>query len=1199
MADFREELLDRLESALKDSYKITDIDELKNEEQIKFEKYRRDIHTNNDDKTDEEKAAIHDSFRPVHLRYKEQQKLLLQLKNEELQYTEEIAKKQLELSIENNVYIESANKSLAENKLKLAKEYYDFIQKEDNSQYNENLNSITAMYKEAADNNRELSDSELRTIALKEQENERIRKTSQEKDTALRNKAEKEYAGKRLESAKEFYDIQQDENAKALADTLDAIALIYETANKEGRELRKEEEKEIEKLEKKKRDLSGETAEKTKKSYESFFSVLTTFARNFITTVTDVFLMDRIENGLKDVSSAYESNFTTIAGYSGSDSREENHNFIKGVLNEVNSNEATKKGLNFSKDVFPEITEAVKNGFMGEEAEEVAISNAIDKKIMPWLETSSETWVQLEYNLSEDRIQSIKGQQLLLQETREGNRLLQSGVVTQLQESLMPSLDNIVANTTEVDDLNKDMQMKYMYLTNDMGYSKQEAMKYIQQETEAYQNPYAAITSGNLSMQMQAMDHLNGTNIHDSFMQSMIGSGWVGAGVAQEMGFIMGGETRTERGFLANATVDQGSQKYADAVGKNLTEEQMREIYGDATDSLAEKVTATQAYDNMIENWIAKTGFDMNKIAHGSDMALEGVKLLNDIKNWLIGYLATKIVDLFSNGFKNPFKTKTDGPGTVSKLLTGGHGLSNAMMSGEIASNAGKLGGGLKYGGLIGGLTQGGAGLSGGLASGAGAAGIGAAGLTAGAVMATKGVGTIVDTVKNWDKSSTADKGVGLGTGAAMAAGGGMLGAAALGLASGPVGWAGLAIGGIGMAVKGIYDYHQKFKKAGTDVDILSGSFKELKDKTKEETKAREEELSKIYENFYTMGDESEKRKMLVEQGIIPNTDKLKLSTEQMEQYINKVSDLNYEMSGKKEEILGALETEFSGQSKNEIKGVLDQVYGSMKGKSEEEQRAMLKALGFSDEEIKAGFENGINGAMGDDELWEFLMMNDTKMKGVNIGSLEEKIESGELSVGAVNAYMGKYTNSESRITSSERFMAGLDQLIDATLYLKEYQPYGREVDPQKAEGVNAAGFDKNTYDQHKQTILSMGKSNKWKVEKVFAEAGMPENALDDYPNSIKGFALGSTYIPHDMMAFLHAGERVLTTGQNKEYTEQLINNGSSNLVGYGIKDIVDAIKEQTTTFLNYLQGLSFNNESMGISELNMSPTMGNSKIVL
>ena len=95
----------------------------------------------------------------------------------------------------------------------------------------------------------------------------------------------------------------------------------------------------------------------------------------------------------------------------------------------------------------------------------------------------------------------------------------------------------------------------------------------------------------------------------------------------------------------------------------------------------------------------------------------------------------------------------------------------------------------------------------------------------------------------------------------------------------------------------------------------------------------------------------------------------------------------------------------------------------------------------------------------------------------------------------------------------------------------------------------------------------------------------------------LKQYKLGSSYIPNDMLAILHTGERVLTANQNKEYTEEL-QTGNGSIIVNSIQDVVSAIQNQTKTIIDYLSTMNFNNSS-GFKKMSMLPSMGNTKVTL
>ena len=105
------------------------------------------------------------------------------------------------------------------------------------------------------------------------------------------------------------------------------------------------------------------------------------------------------------------------------------------------------------------------------------------------------------------------------------------------------------------------------------------------------------------------------------------------------------------------------------------------------------------------------------------------------------------------------------------------------------------------------------------------------------------------------------------------------------------------------------------------------------------------------------------------------------------------------------------------------------------------------------------------------------------------------------------------------------------------------------------------------------------------------------KKALENIGIDVKQYKLGSSYIPYDMIAQLHAGERVLTANQNKEYTKEL-ETGNGSIIVNSIQDVVSAIQNQTKTIIDYLSTMNFNNSS-GFKKMSLLPSMGNTQITL
>lgn len=947
--------------------------------------------------------------------------------------------------------------------------------------------------------------------------------------------------------------------------------------------------RQIAELEKETLEYKEEQFKKGVDTVKNAFKTIIQHVMNYVNERDNLLRWNQWESGIKNLGSVYEERFTEIAARNGSNTQMETHSMLKGALTSVMNSSILSKGLNFNSEVFPAISEAIQKGFTGQEATEIGLSNAIDKKLMPWLDTQSETWVQMQFNMSDEALLRYKSDQLMLQATQEGNRLLQSGVISQITDSILPSLDNIVANTTEVEDLNDEMYAKAMYLMNDMGYSKADAIKAVNKEVEAYQNPFKALTSGDTGDRLLALDNLFGTDLVGNFASSLIGSGWAGTGAFFNLtGLASGGETRTERGLLAYSGMEDAQEKYIKQYNLSGDNSSQYNI-----NKLLEYTTATQQNDNLKQNTAAEYVFDRNLVAHGIDLAALQLNELKELKTWLITGLSvlllTKLTDKLTDGFISKFMSKIKGGGTSS---------SNS------SSGLGKIGSGITSA-----FTKGGTALSGGKLSGTGAATLGGAFTVGG--LAALGYGgyqafneySQIGNATNTNKEDT-DHAVSGTLAATGAVGGGMMAAAGLGLASGPVGWIGLAVAGVGLLGKTIYDTVTKIGGAG---DAIEAEYAAQKESIRQSTQSNIDNLTGILgilqDTTSTEADISAQRNALMSSGLLTEHDMNVAKTANKEQL---------------EELTKAYlksTNDFSG----EIQTALDEYTVSSKAWSQDawgEMEEMLQKYNDS-EDGKSRNDAGYIEAAGMIMNTIYSDLEKQKQNGVELDKSSNKIYE---AIGAVMS--GGYTADElNSIIDSGWFNEHLQSMkVSSPETIMRISTQMSALDTQAANDIYYAMQNNNRYYDAGETAdaltylinakNSVNKENATEYLNEFKEAGYK---LSNYPTQktqltdkwgsvidLSGYKLGSTYIPYDQLAMVHAGERVLTEGQNKKYTEELVSgNSSSSIIQAGVQDIVMAIKNQTSEIINYLSTMSFNNSSFGNSQLNMLPAMGNTKVTI
>lgn len=953
-------------------------------------------------------------------------------------------------------------------------------------------------------------------------------------------------------------------------------------------------EREREKERKKSIEAQQEQFKKRVENVKKGISTIFEHIFKLLNSIDDLNVWNNWSKGLKDLGSAYEERFTEIAARNGSDTQMETHSMIKNALTTVMNDSILVKGLNFNTEVFPAITEAVQKGFMGQEATDIAINNAIDKKITPWLDTSSETWVNLQYQLSDDMLAQLKGQQMLLQETREGNRILQNGVVTALMDELAPTLLNIDANTTNVTDLSGQAQQMVASLMAN-GYSKQDAVKVANQTIDAYQNPFQNL-SGNSStwQKLLAIGGLNGGDLASAmdFATGAIspfnnGTWQAGGAVAANLGVPTNGFTRNTNYIEDLIGAADAALKYS---GGNLSG-----TYNNAVTNLNEFTTATQQNDNKYQNGIAEISFDMNLIRHGIEIESLILDEVHQLKTSLFttaGVLIGGIIaDKLTDGFIKKFLTKFKGGGASS---SGGNILSNI---------GGKLGSGLMPG--AGGVP--GAGKLGFMSSGTGAILGSTAGVAAGALIAKEGFEGIheANQVIN-DKSSLNSeiesakfsKGAsGVAAGAGIAGAGAIL---ALG-ASNPVGWVALAIGGLALGAKAINDHVNRLSGLSEQYEAHG---EELKSAFQKEQQSRIEESAFLKQNILSAKTDKEAQNEIINSGLLSEKTARDLTSKELSTLTTEIIKTESAITALGDAAIDAKTKVAKEEAQQQAKDVLDDTYNNIKSLLGSDN--VVKKGDTEYAQIKAMFEGMASSITNDEE--RKLMEEQLKTMFA-----DEEFDLSELKV-----LMNKGGNARSFWhTTIDRKRNFYDYAMDvesANAYLGIIDGNGaydlRDVTIDQDTAAWQASMDEwyKTYNNSSDTATKEAAKNKFldiwntniKPNTDYYEYLQPKYKSKAEAMGITGFRLGSSYIPIDMIAMLHAGERVLTEGQNKQYTEELVSgNSTSSIIQAGVQDIVIAIKSQTSEIINYLSTMSFSNSSFGNSQLNMLPSMGNTKVTI
>lgn len=809
----------------------------------------------------------------------------------------------------------------------------------------------------------------------------------------------------------------------------------------------------------------------------------------------------RLSDGVNKYFDAYEASFTQISTRMNID-YDTTRKFYSNAIDTVYSN-GMSSVINIAEDMVPAMQAVASQGLTGDIALSKAYGDATAKVLLPWLETNSDAFVNLSANLSQQQMDNLKGQQLQLRETQSGNRLLQSGVINSLTNDLSPLLTNIDYNIGGANNLSAEYQAMMSELV-DRGMSTSDAYSSVQELIKTDKNPYAAVTSGNTSQALYAINKEQyGMNSIDAFnnsygmfndiAKSYKNSPFMSGAISSATGSTLGMD---EVYAYQQGSFDTDTKNQAKELANSAKNEK---TYNDYISSSKEHITATKKLTNTLENTSASTvGQWITAIPAGKDWFNIVTGLLTGILSALaLDKLGDKIGDKISNKlFKSSGKgsVASEGAGWLTKLV-GGHGATGGLSSMQALGN-----------GLVnthsGTLTSSATTL-GGAATAAGAA--------AGVAMAAYGT---KEAVKDFSKvadrgSSDSEKKDAATTGTlnAVGAAGGAVGAGALIAlgASNPVGWVALAVGGVALGAAALYKVYNQQSGVMKEVNEKYEKQKEVM-KQEQEVRAKQiEDLKTTLENAKTTED---KRNAVVSQGIMSQEEANNMTSAQLDTFVEQLSKANERIADKEteffEDIEKARKEEQESMREQNKEAIMEQIKNE---KDTDKQKEMLKSLGYSDEQINTLGQKtgGFLGIGSHDKTVEDLLNERTENKGwFGLGG-QSKLDA--VDSNTYNDFVEKFGTE------------GAQKLGD----------YSTETDQEIAK---ARAF-LNEYKDKKDSMTSSQKSQYDKY-KEFLSGQKDISTGSNYDVSM--YAAGNPYVASDQLAYLHQGEAVLTKTQNKNY---------------------------------------------------------------
>ena len=893
-----------------------------------------------------------------------------------------------------------------------------------------------------------------------------------------------------------------------------------------------------------------------------------------------IYIAKPIKEAISFMSNAYEANYSAIAGRMGTD-RRATHGMLRSAVNELNRS-SVKSVVNINKELIPAIRAATEKGFKGSEAAAVGMSNAIDQKIMPWLDTQSDGWTQLQFTLDKNALKQLKASQLAMQETRAGNRLLQSGIINQFTNDMIPTLTNIEYNTADTEQFSDEMKATMAMMVDKFNYTPQEAYNYAKKELDIKNNPFKYITEGNVLEKQKSVAYAFGKGASDSreverrMSNYTEGMNDYGVGALAREGLInpIDGTTTTEgatryRKFL-KAELDASSVK-ADA-----------SLYDKAVENSKDKVTKTQAHDNWMQNTATGLAFDTNNFNHGVDM-LENISkgvtaIIGILATWGAGKLLTKYGGKIISKLGGELFNKAGGKlaeeagkkaasaaaeKAGSKLATEAAKKAAEAAGGKIAAEAGKST--LQK---IGSKTVGwGASLP----------------LTLGFEVGKYGIKSGKKDIKEGHNvRGNISRGGGILAGAGGAIAGGTAAAASMGLISAgaanawnPVGWALLGAGGLLVAGTAIHRFAASAYDAAKDTKEASDS---LIKQYNEEEKERKTTLKSIVDSLNKENTSREDleaaRKFVVDEGLTSQQSANEANIDQLKALTEAYLEATDKMNNKKEE---SAQNEAKNLAAKAAKTALTSTTDTLDSKILETGQNIAKDsdglaihadLRKTDEgkQLIATLESAIN--MIPDEDRKASLLKDFENASLDVNDAFTTQEAQTL-VSKINK-AGATTAMWNQAAQSNNLNLG--NQASATELANRYTNFQKVAsDITKLYNTYLSNPEEQTLESIRSKFIDLSNCHVPKAdqEKIISKGGYSLEAarkmLIDSNISVPEYRTGSDYITHDQFAILHKGEAVLTASDTAAARRM------SDASTISATDIVKAIQGQTKDIVEVL----------------------------
>lgn len=865
--------------------------------------------------------------------------------------------------------------------------------------------------------------------------------------------------------------------------------------------------------------------------------------------------LNRFEQGINKIYSVYEETYTKVSVVT--DTNQKQYQDWQNETVAVLKQQGLDDNVAISS-VMTEMSSIVDKGITDfNKASEMAVQNSINRIISPFVDTTTDAYTNLQLLFGTTFTKDISSMAKGISEQIGSTRVFRKSI-DKIIEDLEPVA--LYAKSEYVTKNAGEMLAGLEQAVKDGYITQSQAIELAYSSTTGAGDWYGMLNSNDLGLQVAAAT-LNESDIDnpDKILEKTLETYGLGSNSDKRLQstFLSAiGATGVSQGTDLNgllSSYEQGKSKY------NPNEDYYSSLFEEFSQN-DKYTTATAQKDIYAENV-------STSVATFKEQYPDAYDMIHSIVGTLGSILSTLIAGFAANGVTNLIGSA--GKGISSGLTYAGAGLANGFAkSAPKAIGAGKIGAFTGTGGAI----------------------AGAAGVAAGGAMAIKGGMDVYNDFQTGNvnagtaMSATGAVGGAVGAGALLALG-----------ASNPIGWAALAVGGIALAGRAVYDSVKEYQEAG------ASQLEKMNKQVDEEVKQRESEqakqlnsLSVLRKQIEKTNDVEEIKEKLISAGIstqeelndaqYDSKDALLALTDQYIASTKEINSTSNQIYAELQKSQNAATEDYRQKTKEFMDEIVAGVGQTKMYKMDDEGRATTEST------VRALFEYYQNaGNLGEDEqkiydkmkeymgsaydnlTWEeiddivnTMDNNKTAMRS----SINQALQNDDIVQNFTSGYGSDWTaNKMLSKLGLEAYVAqdmdaaqsALDQIVSAVNTDKD-----NEISKDTIKGY----IDKFKNATYWYSLDDLTNNNNGAARTAI------EKAMEKY--GIDSYKVGSNLISSDQLAYLHAGESVLTsstTANLKEFlgTNDIKNWSSQSLtdnLSNGLGSISSVIVNQTETLV-------------------------------